>query len=279
MFEQLNTVHLNQEHVFNISVNKVDYIGNVSKWHSNYQINAGGSSLFNYQNNTYEVAANRPSICPSGNGCCDNAAVGDFPLYVGDHLRVNDNSGNSLFDSDLTTYNAASRVITESLITPMASTEVEGYLMPHVGASTHRDAHETRLVNEFINNSRNYRPTTENDPNVGGHLTYNNGTPYTDSDDDGLSDEYEYANGGDVDINGRPATFNLPDGRIIDQSGITNYATQGFTHIDVFLGDMATKADGTDDWDSFSTVPSPPTGKVLKGRSLKVNGNGARILD
>lgn len=248
-YEVINQMLLNLEHVTNFSVNKVDWIGNHYKWNSSYPMTDGGSFTFNYAVNTFEVSPNI-ATCPSDPGCCDNASLGDLPLYVGDNLLTNDTSGNTLFSTSMTTYNASSRVITESLITPIPSEDVESTFIGHVGASLVRDGHDTRVTNEFINNDRNYRPTGEADGNVGGHETYSSGTPYTDTDGDGLSDAYETAQGGDVDINGRPATFTLSDGTVVDQSGVTNYTTAGYTHIDVFMADLA------GDWDSFTAQGS-----------------------
>jgi hypothetical protein len=254
-YEVLNNMLLNTEHVNNFSVNKIDWVGNHYKWNSSYPMTDGGNLTFNYTVNTFEVSPNI-ATCPSDPGCCDNASLGDLPLYVGDNLLTNDTSGNTLFSPSLTTWNAASRVITESLITPIPSEDVESTFIGHVGASLVRDGHDTRVTDEFIANDRNYRPTGEADGNVGGHETYSSGTPYTDTDGDGMSDAFETANGGDLDINDILGEYTLADGvtKVNQSRDVTNWQTTGMRAIDVFLADSFYGR--RSDWDSFTATGS-----------------------
>lgn len=101
--------------------------------------------------------------------------------------------------------------------------------------------------------------------------TMTGGTPYADSDGDGLSDEYEIANGGGttgISPNTRPSSATLVNGTTIDQSGVTNFATAGYTHMDIFLGELA------GDW----TGGSGGSGGGSSTPDSKKNGTSAMLI-
>ena len=78
-----------------------------------------------------------------------------------------------------------------------------------------RDAVDSRIVTEYQNGT-GMIPGLPSD--VGGYPTYNNGTPYTDSDHDGMSDTWENAKFGSLSRN-----------------GTGDYDSDGYTDLEEFL--------------------------------------------
>jgi hypothetical protein len=102
-------------------------------------------------------------------------------------------------------------------------------LMPIVGASqkltcggtftSNRDTTDTRLVNQYINNTGNSSIIT-NETQVGGYPTIANGTPCADVDHDGMPDVWETARG-------------LNPNNAADRNTV---ATNGYTNLENYLG-------------------------------------------
>lgn len=132
---------------------------------------------------------------------------------------------------------------------PRASSTVEDYILANVGAGVNtaqgRDSNDQNQIDDVINDGGAF-VTTESA--AGGVPTLAIGTPYTDTDSDGLSDVYEAANGGNVTQSDIPATAVLSDGTILDQANVTNYATNAFTHLQIFMADLA------GEWDGFTRI-------------------------
>lgn len=59
-----------------------------------------------------------------------------------------------------------------------------------------------------------------------------------DSDGDGLPDFFETINGGSISPNTRPASVTLVNGTTVNQSGVTNFATTGYTYMDFYTGEI-----------------------------------------
>ncbi|SEL72061.1 hypothetical protein SAMN04488008_10514 [Maribacter orientalis] len=95
--------------------------------------------------------------------------------------------------------------------------ELENKLLENIGASKSRDAIDLRIVNDVYNRTGQY---ITNENAVGGFATINDGQPYIDSDKDGISDDWEIANG----LN--PSDSNDRNG---DLDG------DGFTNLEAFL--------------------------------------------
>lgn len=146
---------------------KYDVIGNTYK--SNV---APDTYAMRYQTN--------PTNCPDG-----NPALGE--IYQTDNTTTG--SAYSLTHPDWSTYDAGSRVISGSLITPLARSTVEGVLLDDVGAyPNNRDAVDTRIVSDYENTTGGL--ITDED-SVGGFPTISAGTAYTDTDSDGMDDSWE----------------------------------------------------------------------------------------
>lgn len=191
------------------------------------------------------------SDCSSGN--CPPSGDSD---YTGSQVYANDNIDGGVaatLDTDATNALVGSR-IDPSSYTPRSSSTVYDYVITNVGARSTMegiDDYDQHQINDIINGSSgSFYSSVAQTTGLPSQVA---GTPYTDTDNDGLSDAYETANGGDVVQSDRPATAVLIDGRVVDQSGVTNYATQGYTHLEIFMADLAK------DWDSFTTnTPVPP---------------------
>lgn len=91
-------------------------------------------------------------------------------------------------------------------IVPIDVTQLDTAVVPNVGASrrlacgggwvANRDSVDTRLISQYQNNTGiSALAVTENSAGIGGFPTIAAGTPCTDSDHDGMPDEYEIARG------------------------------------------------------------------------------------
>tara|TARA_R110002012_G_scaffold321727_1_gene550975 strand:- start:3383 stop:4849 length:1467 start_codon:yes stop_codon:yes gene_type:complete len=226
----------------------VDVIGNIYKSGSN--VTPTGYPM------TYQTNATN---CPSGNPA--NGSV-----YQTDNVKINNVL--SMTNGTWTTYDNGSRVITDSPYTPYSSSMVADSVLADVGAFPH-DVVDTRLIGYYTSNGGGL---IGHESEVGGYPTLSSGTPYTDSDGDGLSDAYETANGGSISPSTRPASAVISDSRTVNQSGVTDYATEGYTYLDIFIADLA------GDWDSFESdggdpEPEPfpiPQSKLTKKRFTKI---------
>src|SRR5690606_1028020 len=116
-------------------------------------------------------------------------------------------------------------------------------VLDHVGASlTVRDAVDSRIVND-------YNTATGVYSNSGTFPTISSGTPYTDSDNDGMADDWEALHGvtSRTDVKGS-YTIN---GKTIDNSS-------GWSAMDIFLADLA------GDFDRMETISSLATIELLE---------------
>ena len=145
--------------------------------------------------NTYKSSPNTPpntySMRYQANSTnCPNGDPNNGSIHQSDNISI----GNSypLTHPDWSNYNSSSRVITNSLITPLPQNQVEDDLLPTVGASLKRDAIDSRIISEYNNLTGSL---ISNETIVGGFLnSISTGTPYVDSDGDGMGDDWENAN-------------------------------------------------------------------------------------
>ncbi len=82
--------------------------------------------------------------------------------------------------------------MTNQIVTLRACSQLHSYIIDNVGANIHQDAVDARVISDYINSTGGH-VTHENQ--VGGWPTLAAGTPYTDSDHDGMADNWETANG------------------------------------------------------------------------------------
>ncbi len=176
---------------------KYDIIGNTYK------------SSTNVVPNTWSMRYQRNATnCPDGD-----------PNLGAIHQSDNISMGNSysLTAGDWSNWQSPTRVITNSLITPISSKDMEGILLPDVGASLNRDAVDIRIVSDYVN--LNGGPISS-ETAVGGYPTLASGTAYTDTDDDGMSDTWEIEGG-----------LNPND----NSDGKKDRNSDGYTNLEVFL--------------------------------------------
>lgn len=217
-----NEFHLTREASFG---SRVTMIGNKRSNSSNSSYNASGDELV--------------ALTSSG---ADNSNAANSYLYVNDNL----NEVGTIYPSSNASYIETapyySSDIAGNLILPASNINA---MLPNIGAFRWaRDSHDTRFINYYLNDNGTLGTYT------GTPDTLTGGTVYTDTDGDGLSDSYETLNGGSVSPNTRPGTANISGGRTVDQTEVTNYSSAGYTHMDIFLADIAR------DWDDFATSPS-----------------------
>jgi len=134
------------------------------------------------------------------------------------------------------------------------------------------DALDAHMRADALNGSAGGYVTLESQTT--GLPTLSAGTAYTDTDNDGLSDAYETDNGGSVTASTRPSTAIISNGTIIDQSGVTSFATLGYTHLDIFLADLA------NDWDGFEVTSSGPvSSNIIRAHKIRLGtGGGGAFL-
>lgn len=147
--------------------NQFDVIGNVYKSNPNTSLK--------YQTIRLEASTNN---CPDGQIRLTEAYISDNSL---------DNSKITV-SSDLTSYTVNSPVL-NSGISPMPNSEVEPEVLNNAGASLFRDAVDKRIVSEVINRTGGIKSSPGTYPSLA------TGKAYTDSDKDGISDEWEKNNG------------------------------------------------------------------------------------
>ena len=182
--------------------------------------------------------------------------------YTGTQTYYDDNTDNSTgngaadYDPDMITYLQPSRVVASSY-NPESTAVLENLILNDVGAgagtSQGLDSFDQGQLDDYNNKTGSYETSWSG-------VTLSSGTAYTDTDSDGLSDDYELAQGGtatSIVNSDRPATAVIANGDTVDQSGVTNFATEGFNHIKIFLSDLA------GDWNKF---PANPISVTVQGR-------------
>lgn len=276
-----------QRHVLiNGTDNTLEFINNyVYNWGEAFTILARGR--FSAIGNVYDqgnigdasFVTFRLNDCLSANcGVLDQNYTGS-EVYLDDNLDDTNGGGIADNDGEITTYTVGSRIISSGY-TPIASSAVSAYVQANAGAGVGinqgRDSFDAAQMANHVNDTGS-RITTFSTP------TLSSGPAYSDTDGDGLSDAYELDQGGSavaVDPYARPASFVLSDGKVVDQSGVTSYATAGYNHMDVFLADLA------GDWDGFATTGEPQTPDAyisintgLPGSTQSAGGKTAIIVN
>tara|TARA_R110002167_G_scaffold81296_3_gene222688 strand:+ start:5952 stop:7463 length:1512 start_codon:yes stop_codon:yes gene_type:complete len=206
--------------------------------------------------------------------CTTNCAV-DIDSGAGTSYHISDNkfNGGSIpaLNSRYTQGTSSGSRVLASTYTPLSSSVVLDSVLGNVGAranlSDGNDALDLHIIADVVDGSSGGFVDAES--GTTGLPTLSSGTAYTDTDSDGLSDAYETANGGSATAlspTTRPATANVSNGKTVDQTGVTSYATLGYTHLDIFLADMA------NDWEYFETTgdPEPEPGTSLTPKSFKI---------
>lgn len=204
------------------------------------QINAVGNVFENPSGATTPYVVIGSDTC-SGANCPPS---GDTS-YTGTQIYVSDNLYNGAAQGaqgTLASYTVGSEVW-DSGYNSIGSANVKSTVLTTAGARNGISGLDA-LDQEFVTLALTEGSVSyvSSEASTSGLPTIASGTPYTDSDGDGLSDEYEVANGAGpgnwfVSPTTRPSLATLVDGTVINQSGAT--ASTRYTHMDIFLGELA----------------------------------------
>lgn len=276
IINNLMTNNAERQVLINGTDNTVEFINNyVYNWKEAFSILVRGK--FSAIGNAYRqgnigdasFATFRLNDCLANNcGVLDQNYTGS-QAYLEDNLDDTNAGGLADTDGDVATYTVGARIISSGY-TPTAASALLVKLDDYVGAGYGPSGYDTFESAQITNaqSDTGARITTFTPPTLAA------GTPYTDTDGDGLSDAYELAQGGTataVNPYENPATATLTDGRVIDQTGVTNYATNGYEHMEIFLAELA------GDWDGFTFVTGNEINAVnLSGRMR--TGSGSKVI-
>jgi hypothetical protein len=205
-WEQINNFIYN----YGIGVNpsnkhKVDVVGNV------FQEGPSGSQL---------VSTIDFSVCSASN--CPPSGDSDF---TGTALHYTDNTFNGgaiSVSSNATPYISGTRVV-NSGYAPISSSLVKDYIANNVGARATMegvDALDAHVIQDGINGNTGSWPSTE--AQTTGLPALSLGTPYTDTDNDGIEDFFEIANFGNL-----------------NQTHLTDFDGDGYTDLEEFMHSRA----------------------------------------
>jgi hypothetical protein len=153
-----------------------------------------------------------------------NYEVGDG-IYTGTALHYTDNTFNGgaiSVSSNATPYISGTRVV-NSGYTPISSSLVKDYIANNVGARATMegvDALDAHVIQDGINGNTGSFVTNESQTT--GLPTLSAGTPYTDSDNDGIEDSFEIANFGNL-----------------NQTHLTDFDGDGYTDLEEFMHSRA----------------------------------------
>lgn len=153
-----------------------------------------------------------------------------------------------------------------STYTPLPRAQAKDSVFAKAGARNMMEGVDALDSHMFADYDAGTGGWPDNEAGTTGLPTMTAGTAYTDSDSDGLSDAYESANGGSVTQSTRPATATLLNGKTVDQSGVTSYASNGYTHLEIFMAERANQW-GVFETSGGSTPIEPPNGSQLKKKS------------
>lgn len=213
--------------------NDADLIGNI--WEDGYDTQTG----------------NAIDWVPCGSPCSTLGSPFTDESMTGTEIYLSDNLYNggtsSLVNSDDSAYWTGSPKLSSGY-TAVAASELKSVITANVGARqgiSGRDALDAHVLLDGSDGTTGSYATAESQ--TIGLPTLASGTPYIDWDGDGLSNEYEIANGGGetgISPTTRPTVATLVNGTVINQNDVT--AGIRYTHMDIFLGELA------GDWGSGS---------------------------
>ncbi|MBT8282769.1 MAG: hypothetical protein KJO86_03450 [Muriicola sp.] len=229
-FEFINNV------VYGYSKGVPDFTGAGNVSYSNWIDVEGNHYLEDYYNDSNQIFKLGPGDSPLVGTIADTKLFFKDNLYGQAESTATYETGATGFDQGTvsTTTPFLSSGITATAASGIKEIVIgDGGVGAYNGLSQGLDSYDNGLLTDVLNAETDGYATSLTFP------TLASGTPYADSDGDGLGDEFEVVNGGSISPNTRPATATLVDGTIIDQSGVTNYATTGYTYMDIFLGELA----------------------------------------
>lgn len=171
----------------------------------------------------------------SGTNCPDGATRSLTRIYQSDNTL---NGGSITISSSASGELEGSSVI-NSGYTRIANSLVQDAVLSDVGNNLYLDSYDTQVISDVINGTGSDHSTVAA---AGGYPTIPSNSPYTDADSDGMEDAWETLNGlnpeSATDRNNRPASMVFDYGSYnitVDQSAITDYATEGYTALEFYM--------------------------------------------
>ena len=224
----------------------VQYYNNVVYNYSNGVV-GGHSAADNYQDliNNYFIAG------PDGSSKYFDQWTETDHLYSSGNY-IDDNKDGQLNGRLITDYNGATPMNNANFNTthPMnVETAQKAYytIVDHVGASRVRDSHDNRIL-EQLTSLGTKGSFIANEDNVGGIGTVSNGPKLTDTDNDGMPDNWELSNGLNPSQN--------------DANGYT--LGGGYTNIEHYVNSLAQKS-------SYLMYPVNPVATLLDATTVKLS--------
>ena len=228
----------------------------------------GDGRVWAFSHPTFRLVDCNTSNCPPSG---DSNYTGTLTYYT-DNYDEHEPGDVATYNTNLSTYLQGSPNVSSGY-SAIAASSVPSVVLgadgsgAGVNTSQGRDSFDTKVIADFNDRTGHTGYDTKSYPSLSA------GTPYTDTDSDGLSDQYELDQGGtttSINRDDRPGTALLSDGRTMNQQrDIPTYATTGYTHIDIFLADLA------GDWDGFATEASDAV--VVTTTSNNVRGSSGPI--
>lgn len=176
-FEFINNLVYDYSRATEISFgNTIDIIGNIYKASSN-------------PDKTYAINYARSPGEPNYNPALGN-------IHQSDNHSIN--TTYSLTNSNVTTYGKSTRVNTNSLITPIAASELENFVLNDVGSNIKQDEVDVRVIEQYrTSTGRRVTSVSDTESVFGGYpsLVEKSRSTNYDKDGDGMADEWELNNG------------------------------------------------------------------------------------
>lgn len=191
---------------------------------------------------------------------CTDCDISQTSAFISDNIW---NGSSATVSSNISPYLSGSAV-NASGYTSIGSSAVETSVTDNAGARngiSGLDALDVEMISDFFNGTGSF---VSAESGTSGLPTLASGTPYVDDDGDGLSNEYEVKNGAGpgnwfVSPSTRPVTAQLVSGVTIDQTAVT--AGIRYTHMDIFLGELAGDWTGGTPGGGGTNTTSPDSGK------------------
>ena len=144
---------------------------------------------FDIIGNVYKTSPNTSTrfetIRLEGSSDC---GIGGTRAYISDNVI---NGRDVSISSNLQPYITNNKIF-NSGISSIPSSSVQSAVLNDVGASKYSDRVDERLINDVLNSTGSIKKSVSE---AGGYPDISNGTPYQDSDEDGISNEWEIAMG------------------------------------------------------------------------------------
>ncbi|SDL39463.1 hypothetical protein [Kriegella aquimaris] len=144
---------------------------------------------FDIIGNVYKTSPNTSTrfetIRLEGSSDC---GIGGTRAYISDNVI---NGRDVSISSNLQPYITNNKIF-NSGISSIPSSSVQSAVLNDVGASKYSDRVDERLINDVLNSTGSIKKSVSE---AGGYPDISNGTPYQDSDEDGISNEWETAMG------------------------------------------------------------------------------------